>query len=142
MMIPDPADGPPRLRNAAGIVSITCSHPVEETLNRLTRAISAAGATLFAVINQSEQASTAGLSLRDTRLVIFGSPAAGTAVVTAAPLAAIDLPLKILIWQDDLGAVWASFLDADWLAVRHRLPAALARPLRAACALATEAASP
>jgi uncharacterized protein (DUF302 family) len=73
---------------------------VSATVSRLKGILSATGMTLFAVIDQSEQARAAGLSLRETTLVVFGDPATCTAVMHAAPLAALDLPLKILIWAD------------------------------------------
>jgi uncharacterized protein (DUF302 family) len=73
---------------------------VAATVSRLTGILTAKGMKIFAVIDQSEQAREAGLQLRETTLVIFGNPAAGTPVMAAAPLAALDLPLKILIWAD------------------------------------------
>jgi uncharacterized protein (DUF302 family) len=73
---------------------------VADTVSRLTGILSAKGMKVFAVINQSEEARGAGLKLRDTVLVIFGNPAAGTPVMDAAPLSALDLPLKVLIWAD------------------------------------------
>ena len=74
---------------------------VAATVSRLTGILSAKGMKVFAVIDQSEEARGAGLKLRDTTLVIFGNPAAGTPVMDAAPLSALDLPLKVLIWADD-----------------------------------------
>jgi uncharacterized protein (DUF302 family) len=73
---------------------------VADTVSRLTGILSAKGMKVFAVIDQSEEARGAGLKLRDTTLVIFGNPAAGTPVMDAAPLSALDLPLKVLIWAD------------------------------------------
>jgi uncharacterized protein (DUF302 family) len=73
---------------------------VAATVSRLTGILSAKGMKVFAVIDQSEEARRAGLRLRDTTLVIFGNPAAGTPVMDAAPLSALDLPLKVLIWAD------------------------------------------
>jgi uncharacterized protein (DUF302 family) len=74
---------------------------VAATVSRLTGILSAKGMKVFAVIDQSAEASEAGLRLRDTTLVIFGNPMAGTPVMDAAPLAALDLPLKVLVWADD-----------------------------------------
>ncbi len=99
-------------------------------------AIGAAGAALFTVVDHSGEAARAGLSLRDTKLLIFGNPKGGTPVMVAAPLAAIDLPLKLLVWQDDEGAVWMSHIDPQWLADRYGLTADLTAPLGAAAALA------
>lgn len=73
---------------------------VSATVSRLTGILSAKGIKVFAVIDQSEAAREAGMRLRETTLVIFGNPAAGTPVMDAAPLAALDLPLKVLIWAD------------------------------------------
>jgi uncharacterized protein (DUF302 family) len=87
---------------------------------RLTDVISAKGMRLFAVIDQAAEARRAGLELRDTTLVIFGSPAAGTPVMAAAPLAAVDLPLKVLVW-DDAGQTRVSYNAPAWLAARHHL---------------------
>ena len=72
-----------------------------------------------------------GLSLPDTQLVVFGNPLGGTPVMEAAPLAALDLPLKVLVWADDSGAAWMSYLSAEWLADRHGIPAEGTKPLAA-----------
>jgi uncharacterized protein (DUF302 family) len=80
---------------------------------------------VFAVIDQSAEARTAGLELRDTTLVIFGSPAAGTPVMDASPLAALDLPLKVLIWADD-GQTKVTYYSPSSVAARHHLSAELA----------------
>ena len=121
---------------AAGISHTPSPFPFGDTVDRLTEAIRAAGATLFAIVDHSGEAERAGLSLRPTKLVIFGSPVAGTPVMVAAPLAALDLPLKVLVWEDADGAVWMSHLDAAWLAGRHGIPPGLAAPLAAAGTLA------
>jgi uncharacterized protein (DUF302 family) len=120
----------------AGIVNTRSPHGVSETVSILTGEIAAAGATVFATVDHSGEAARAGLSLRDTKLLIFGNPKGGTAAMVAAPLAAIDLPLKLLVWQDDEGAVWMSHIDPQWLAERYSLPADAAAPLAAAGALA------
>ncbi|HEY0868983.1 MAG TPA: DUF302 domain-containing protein [Acidothermaceae bacterium] len=77
---------------------------MDETVQRVVDLLQAKGATLFALIDHSGEASRAGLHMRATKLVVFGSPRAGTPLMQAAPRAAIDLPLKILVWQDDDGA--------------------------------------
>ena len=118
-----------------GIVNMPSPLSVLDTAERLATLIGAAGATLFGVIDQSAEAEQAGLSLRETRLVIFGNPAAGTPVMVASPLAALDLPLKILVWQDDDGAVWMSYPDPGWLAERHGLTGSLAATLTAPAGL-------
>jgi uncharacterized protein (DUF302 family) len=118
-----------------GIVNTRSPLPLAETVERLSHLIGAAGATLFGVIDQSCEAEQTGLTLRPTTLLIFGNPAAGTPVMAAAPLAALDLPLKILVWQDDDGAVWMTHLDPAWLAARYGLSQELAASLGAPAAL-------
>jgi len=112
----------------ADVVSKLSPRSVADTVHRLTSLIAARNLTLFAVIDQRAAAATAGLDLRATTLVIFGSPAAGTAVMVAAPLAAVDLPLKVLIW-DDGGQTTVSYYDPAALADRHHLSADLAARL-------------
>jgi uncharacterized protein (DUF302 family) len=98
---------------------------VAETVERLQAAISARGIKLFAVIDHSGEAAAAGLSLRDTKLLVFGSPQAGTAVMAARPLAALDLPLKLLVWDDD-GRTSVSYVAPGAIAARHALTDELA----------------
>jgi uncharacterized protein (DUF302 family) len=117
-----------------GVVTKISPHSVADTVTRFTGIVAARGLTVFAVIDQSAAAAGVGLSLRETTLVIFGSPAAGTPVMTAAPLAALDLPLKILVW-DDSGQTKVSYYDPAALAARHHVPAALAGNLAAINAL-------
>ena len=102
--------------------------PVADTVSKLTGMISAKGMKLFAVIDQSAEARQAGLSLRETTLVIFGSPAAGTPVMAAAPLAALDLPLKVLVWDDE-GQTKVSYYAPAALAARHHISPDLATNL-------------
>jgi len=128
--------GPAGTKPVTGISHTPSPYPVSDTVDRLTEAVRAAGATLFAIIDHSGEAERAGLSMRPTKLLIFGSPVAGTPVMVAAPLAALDLPLKVLVWEDADGAVWMTHLDPDWLAGRHGIPPGLAAPLAAAGALA------
>ena len=102
--------------------------PVAATVERLTGLLATKGMKVFAVIDQGEQAESAGLKLRETVLVIFGNPAAGTPVMDAAPLAALDLPLKILVW-DDGGQTTVSYYSPAALAARYELGAGLAPKL-------------
>jgi len=109
-----------RSLDEAGIITKLSSRPVAETVSRLTDMIASRGFKLFALIDQSAEAARVGLQLRDTTLVIFGSAAAGTPVMEAAPLAALDLPLKVLIW-DDGGQAKVSYTAPGWLAARYQL---------------------
>jgi uncharacterized protein (DUF302 family) len=113
--------------DSTGDIVTKLSHrSVTDTVSMLTGMISAKGMKLFAVIDQSAEARQVGLSLRETTLVIFGSPAAGTPVMAAAPLAALDLPLKVLVWADDTGQTMVSYYAPASLASRHHLDADLA----------------
>ncbi len=107
------------------VVSKTSPKSVADTVAKLTEMISANGMKIFAVIDQSAEARAAGLDLRDTTLVIFGSPVAGTPVMDASPLAALDLPLKVLIWADD-GQTKVTYYSPSSVAARHHLSAELA----------------
>ncbi len=117
-----------RPASEAGIITKLSPRPVAGTVARLTAVINAKGMKLFAVIDQAAEARQAGLELRGTTLIIFGSPVAGTPVMAAAPLAALDLPLKVLIW-DDAGQTKVSYTAPGWLAARHHLGAGLAANL-------------
>jgi uncharacterized protein (DUF302 family) len=101
---------------------------VAATVAELTDMITAKGMRLFAVIDQAAEARQAGLTLRETVLVIFGSPQAGTPVMAASPLAALDLPLKVLIWADE-GQTKVSYYAPAALAASHHLTAELAANL-------------
>jgi uncharacterized protein (DUF302 family) len=103
---------------------------VTETVSRLTGILAAKGLKVFAVIDQSAEASDVGLRLRETTLVLFGSPAAGTPVMVAAPPAALDLPLKVLIWADN-GQTKVSYYGPKALAARYQLGDDLAAKLAA-----------
>lgn len=115
-----------------GVVSKRSPFGVDETVSRLIEAIQAVGATVFAVIDQAAEARKAGLSLRETQLVIFGNAAGSTPIMDAVPLSAIDLPLKILVSaDDDTGKVWMTYLDRNWLMTRYGLTSQLASSLAA-----------
>jgi uncharacterized protein (DUF302 family) len=102
--------------------------PVAETVERLLTLMSERGMTVFATIDQRAAARGARLDLRETVLILFGSPRAGTPVMDAAPLAALDLPLKMLVWADE-GRTRVSYLTPAALAARHGLSAKLGAPL-------------
>ncbi len=107
-----------------GIVTKLSPRSVPDTVTRLTGILGDKGLKLFAVIDQSAEASAAGLDLRETVLVIFGSPAAGTPVMQAAPLSALDLPLKVVVWADG-AQTKVSYAAPAALGARHGLSADL-----------------
>jgi len=104
-----------------GIISIPSRHSVAETAARIGAALQANGITVFAVIDQSEEAEKVGLTLRPTQLIIFGDPKTGTPLMNASPSLAIDLPLKALIWEDAGGKVQVSYNSPKYLQRRHAL---------------------
>jgi uncharacterized protein (DUF302 family) len=108
-----------------GLVQISSNHSVEETVEKLKGVLQAKGITLFALVDHSGEAKKAGLKMRPTKLLIFGNPKAGTPVMLAAPSSAIDLPLKILIWEDAQGKVWITYNSPAYLQERHNLPSEL-----------------
>jgi uncharacterized protein (DUF302 family) len=112
----------------AGVVTKLSPRAFADTVTRLKELVAAKNLKLFSVIDQRAEAREAGLDLRDTTLVIFGSPAAGTPVMDASPLSALDLPLKVLIW-DDAGQTKVSYYAPATLAARHHLSADLAARL-------------
>jgi uncharacterized protein (DUF302 family) len=114
----------------AGIVTKISPRSVAETVTRFTGILGAKNVKVFDVIDQAAAAREAGLELRDTTLVIFGNPAAGTPVMAAEPLAALDLPLKVLVW-DDAGQTKVTYYSPDELAARHQLTPDLAGNLAA-----------
>jgi len=101
---------------------------VEDTVANLEAALTARGLKLFAVIDHSGEAEKAGLSLRDTKVVVFGSPQAGTPVMDAEPLAALDLPLKVLVWADG-DQTKVTYVAPSALADRYGLSAELGQRL-------------
>lgn len=116
-------------RTVKEITTKASPRSVTDTVSRLLGILSAKGMKVFAVIDQSAEASQAGLQLRETTLVVFGNPAAGTLVMAAAPLAALDLPLKVLVWADDDGQTKVTYYGPDALAARYNLSDELAGKL-------------
>jgi uncharacterized protein (DUF302 family) len=129
----------PALPADNGIVSKPSRYPVAETVNRLEEVLKSKGVTVFARIDHSGEAKKAGLGLRPTQLLIFGNPKAGTPVMDAAPTAALDLPLKALVWEDAKGKVWVAHNAADYLIQRHGIPPDLGKSLGAAGTLIDQA---
>ena len=124
-----------------GMVQIASGHSVDETVQKLRNILDARGVTVFAVVDHSGEAAKAGLQMPNTKLLIFGSPKAGTPVMLAASSIAIDLPLKILVAEDGAGKVWVSYNSAQYLADRHGVPAELMKNLAVIEMLANAAAS-
>jgi len=122
-----------------GIVDTPSSHSVNETVEKLKGILQAKGVTLFALVDHSGEAEKVGMKMRPTKLLIFGSPKAGTPPMLAAPSIAIDLPLKILVWEDGQGKVWLSYNSPEYLKERHGLPQDLLQNIAVVQTLAAKA---
>lgn len=125
---------------AEGIVNLPTHSSVDETITHLQSMLQEKGVQIFAVIDHSGEAKRAGFEMRPTKLLIFGNPKAGTPLMLAAPSIAIDLPLKLLVWEDGSGQVWISYNSPEYLQKRHALPQDLVAALGAVEALAKSAA--
>lgn len=123
-----------------GIIDRPSPLSVDQTVERLRAILQAGGVTLFVVVDHSGEATKVGMSMRPTKLLIFGSPKAGTPLMVAAPSVALGLPLKILVRQDGEGQVWVSYNSPQYLQQRHGVPADLLSSLAVVEALAREAA--
>ncbi len=122
-----------------GITETPSNHSVDQTVEKLKGILAAKGVTLFALVDHSGEAEKAGMKMRPTKLLIFGSPKAGTPVMLAAPSIAIDLPLKILVWEDAQAKVWVSYNSPAYLQERHRVPQELMQSIAVVETLAAKA---
>jgi uncharacterized protein (DUF302 family) len=127
------------MSNENGIVNTASPYSVDETLDHLQKMLESKGVKVFALIDHSGEAAKVGMEMHPTKLLIFGSPKAGTPVMLAAPTSALDLPLKALVWEDDKGKVWISYNDPAYLQKRHGIPADLVKNLAAPGALIQKA---
>ena len=123
-----------------GIVDKPTNHSVDETVEKLKGILQSKGVTLFATVDHSGEAAKVGMKIPPTKLLIFGSPKAGTPLMLASPSVAIDLPLKILIWEDAQGKAWLSYNSPAYLQQRHSIPAELMQNIAVIEALASKAA--
>jgi uncharacterized protein (DUF302 family) len=115
------------MENEHGMERVASTHDFAATVEKLESILKAKGLMIFAKIDFSGDAKSAGLEMAPTQMLIFGNPKGGTPVMVAAPSAALDLPLKVLIAQDSNGKVWLSFNSPEYLAERHAIPPALAQ---------------
>jgi uncharacterized protein (DUF302 family) len=123
-----------------GIVNRPSHRSVAEIVERLKSTLESKRLTLFAFVDHSGEAEKVGMSMRPTKLFIFGSPAAGTPLMQATPSAALDLPLKILVWEDAEKRAWVSYNSPQYLLERHGFPPELLRNIAAVESLAAEVA--
>ena len=104
-----------------GLITIRSRHAPGETMSRFEAEVKAKGLTIFARIDHAAEAAAVGLPLRPTELLLFGNAKGGTPLMQAVQTIGIDLPLKVLVWQDASGDTWLSYNDPSWLAKRHGL---------------------
>jgi len=123
----------------SGIVTLPSHHSVDETVERSRNILQSKGVTLFALVDHSGEAEKVGMKMPPTKLLIFGSPKAGTPLMLAAPSIALDLPLKVLVWEDAEHKVWLSYNSPDYLKQRHGLPAELLQNIAVVEMLAAKA---
>ena len=126
----------------AGITDVASKHGVSQSLDRLESILKAKGVTVFARIEHSAEAAKVGMKMRPTALLIFGNPKAGTPLMIASPTVAIDLPLKVLAWEDEKGQVWLSYNSPAYLQKRHGLKDDLMKSIAGISALVQQAAAP
>lgn len=110
---------PPQI---GGIITKPSSFSAKEIVERLQETMRSRGLTIFAHINHSEEARRVGLEMQEAHVLIFGSPKAGTPLMIASPLLALELPLKVLVWQGSDGRVWVSYTSSAYLAARYSIP--------------------
>ena len=122
-----------------GIIDKPSNLSVDQTVEKLKNILQSKGVTLFALVDHNGQAENVGMKMRPTKLLIFGSPKAGTPLMLAVPSSAIDLPLKMLIWEDAQGKVWVSYNSPDYLKQRHGLPQELLQNIAVVETLAAKA---
>ena len=127
------------LSRGKGIIDTPSNHSVDQTVERLKKILEAKGVTLFALVDHSGEAEKAEMRMPPTKLLIFGSPKAGTPIMLATPSVAIDLPLKILIWEDSEGKVWVSYNSTEYLQERHGISQGLLQNIAVVETLAAKA---
>jgi uncharacterized protein (DUF302 family) len=123
-----------------GIIDTPSNHSVDETVEKLKSILRDKGITLFALVDHSGEAEKAGMKMPSTKLLIFGNPKGGTPVMLADPSIAIDLPLKVLVWEDGRGKTWLSYNSPEYLKKRHGVPDDLVKNIAVVGALVQKAA--
>ena len=123
-----------------GLITRKGRHSVDETVVSLMATLEAKGIKLFAIIDHSGEASKVGMTMPPTKLLIFGDPKAGTPLMLASPGSAIDLPLKVLVRQDQDGSVTIAYNSPAYLGARHGLPEELLKNIAGIEALVNKAA--
>jgi uncharacterized protein (DUF302 family) len=122
-----------------GLSQVASPHTVDETVQRFESVLAERGVQVFALIDHSGEAEKVGMKMRLTKLVIFGNPKGGTPLMVAAPTLAIDLPLKVLVWEDEKAKVWVAYNSPEYLQQRHGVPEDLIKNIAVAGAMVAKA---
>ena len=120
---------------SVGVITKVSAYGVDETIRVLLHLLDERGVTVFSIVDHSGEAQSVGLEMPNTKLLIFGDPLAGTPMMMASPLIALDLPLKLLVWDDSDGITRLSYNAPDYLSERHHLPSDQRGPLTSVEAL-------
>ena len=104
-----------------GVVRVRSAYALPETVDRLKKDVAAKGIMMFFTVDQARLAADAGIKLRPSTLLVFGNPALGAQFITSNPQAGLDWPVRLLVQEDDMGQVWATYTDFAWIAQRHRI---------------------
>jgi len=128
------------LSNDSGLVDLPSKHSFDETVEKFKAILNEKGITLFALIDHSGEAEKVGLKMLPTKLLVFGNPSVGTPLMVSAPRSAIDLPLKILVWEDAERRVWITYNSPNYVQRRYNLPVELLKNIAGIEVLAANAA--
>jgi uncharacterized protein (DUF302 family) len=104
-----------------GVIKARSAYPITETIERIKQDVASKGISFFAAIDQSQVAASAGIELQPSTLLIFGNPALGAQFITSNPVAGLDWPVRLLVFQEADGGVWAAYTDFEWIAHRHHI---------------------
>jgi uncharacterized protein (DUF302 family) len=105
--------------DAAGLIKVRSAYSMDETISRIRKDIADKGIMFFSAVDQQQLAAKAGIALRPSTLLTFGNPPLGAQFLTSNPYSGLDWPVRLLVLQDEAGAVWATYTDFDWIARRH-----------------------
>jgi uncharacterized protein (DUF302 family) len=114
-----------------GLITVPSAHSVKATIDRLETAVKSRGLALFSRIDHAAGAKEVGLALAPTFLLIFGNAKGGTPLMQAKQQVGIDLPLKVLVWEDGAGKTWLTYNDPHWIAQRHGLASEIDQTVKA-----------
>ncbi|WP_213086900.1 DUF302 domain-containing protein [Chitinophaga agrisoli] len=117
------------MNNPNGITIHACKYGVKETIDRLQASLTAKGVKIYARINQQDELQQVGQTIPPLEFILFGNPKAGGPVMAESPVAALDLPLKIVAWEDEQKKVWLAYNEAGYVQRRFSLSDAVVRPL-------------